>query len=603
MQVQETIVEEVVKDSGITSLVNVTFEELYGHDTSMEDDESPYDTVSEIKFTRNVEILVSKATNIPKDQEMNDAFEIILIGSSKAFDESESANSDLESIHEDELVSVSGNDEVDDNNAEELSTADEASTDDVIKNFVNMNILPQLLKDSVKKALPKFDKRVKKTLIVEVLNIVLKPLNREFNALNEMESQRFVILQRKLGKAIRKTVGKSVQRNVKKHIGVVNDMPRWNAKHQMQLIQYLEKMLHSTVYIPRDILFVNAKQLQIKVEKNAVDIHKLVKLVCEIVLLMDLVPTSTKAATKGEKEPTIIDNIPCEQFIENLFSTCSSELSPPPPRLADKGKGESYVSDDEQLKQIMPLLKEGGSAPSLSNLHQFRTADEGPLTLEEAKLQMQEIKRLADLKAKKEKSDKKLKKVMTPEELKAQEVELAAYEAKRAKMMKEYNHCMNFKEDHLTITKFSYRVNNSTKEATMRVTRNNQPLSLKKKAHKKRKRRAELIHEVFVKENIVMDGMHMNLVPPARVVRSVGLVINELEFGIFCYNENYDLVFQMENEFHLATTTQLIKIQDAIKIDSKIAQELYDKIIYVIQVRDDVVEARKIVQDNLDNLG
>ncbi|GJT07364.1 hypothetical protein Tco_0841826 [Tanacetum coccineum] len=33
-------------------------------------------------------------------------------------------------------------------------------------------------------------------------------------------------------------------------------------------------------------------------------------------------------------------------------------------------------------------------------------------------------------------------------------------------------------------------------------------------AEKKRKIRAEVIHEVFVKENIVVDGMQRNLVPP-----------------------------------------------------------------------------------------
>ncbi|GJX12936.1 reverse transcriptase domain-containing protein [Tanacetum coccineum] len=64
-------------------------------------------------------------------------------------------------------------------------------------------------------------------------------------------------------------------------------------------------------------------------------------------------------------------------------------------------------------------------------------------------------------------------------EVKAQEEELAAYEAKRAKMMEEYNHCITFGDYPLPITKFSYRVNNSIKEATMRITRNNQPLNLK----------------------------------------------------------------------------------------------------------------------------
>ncbi|GJT37688.1 hypothetical protein Tco_0937553 [Tanacetum coccineum] len=78
---------------------------------------------------------------------------------------------------------------------------------------------------------------------------------------------------------------------------------------------------------------------------------------------------------------------------------------------------------------------------------------------------------------------------------------------------------------------------------------------------KKKKRRTELIHEVFVKKNIVVDGMQRNLVPPQGVVRSVGLD------------------------------------QNAIKIDSIEARKMFDKMIYVIEARDDVVEARKIVQE------
>nr|GEX90824.1 hypothetical protein [Tanacetum cinerariifolium]GEX90831.1 hypothetical protein [Tanacetum cinerariifolium] len=56
------------------------------------------------------------------------------------------------------------------------------------------NILFDLLKDSVKKALPKFDKRVKKTLRTKVPEIFLKPLNMKFNALNRMENRWFLLL-------------------------------------------------------------------------------------------------------------------------------------------------------------------------------------------------------------------------------------------------------------------------------------------------------------------------------------------------------------------------------------------------------------------------
>ncbi|GJV38099.1 hypothetical protein Tco_1410576 [Tanacetum coccineum] len=252
------------------------------------------------------------------------------------------------------------------------------------------------------------------------------------------------------------------------------------------------------------------------------------------------------------------------------------------------------------MKQLMPLLEQGGSAPKILNFHQFSAAGEGHLTIKEARAQMEEIKRLADLKAKKEKSEKRLK-VLTTEELKAETAELAAYEAKRAKMLKEYNHCISFRDGPLPITKINYMVNNSTNKATMRITRNNQPLNYKiydkfvlkmlgfsewlevfevafknhnksnnqllknlkakfrwvatqtrklrippppeltsfefpsaeNKTGTKRKKRAEVIHEVFVKDNVVVDKMHRNLVPPAGVVGSVGLVIDEPEARFF----------------------------------------------------------------------
>nr|GEZ86603.1 hypothetical protein [Tanacetum cinerariifolium] len=117
---------------------------------------------------------------------------------------------------------------------------------------------------------------------------------------------------------------------------------------------------------------------------------------------------------------------------------------------------------------------------------------------------------------------------------------MAAYKSKSAKMMKQYNHCITFIYDHLPITKFSYMVNKSTKEATMMITRNNQRLNLKWVAtqagklgipptpklttfelpsvSKKRKRMVEIIKDVFFKDGIVVDGMHRNLVPSEGVV-------------------------------------------------------------------------------------
>ncbi|GKB59183.1 hypothetical protein Tco_0915369 [Tanacetum coccineum] len=72
----------------------------------------------------------------------------------------------------------------------------------------------------------------------------------------------------------------------------------------------------------------------------------------------------------------------------------------PPPKMVDKEKGIVQSTDDGALKKIMPYIEEWGSVPNLSK-----------------------NKRLADLKAAKDKSEKKLKR-LTPAQLKAQAQEL-----------------------------------------------------------------------------------------------------------------------------------------------------------------------------------
>ncbi|GJU40066.1 hypothetical protein Tco_1193023 [Tanacetum coccineum] len=65
-------------------------------------------------------------------------------------------------------------------------------------------------------------------------------------------------------------------------------------------------------------------------------------------------------------------------------------------------------------------------------------------------------------------------------------------------------------------------------------------------AEDKKRKRTEILKEVFVTENITVDGMHRNLIPPPGVVPIEGLVINKLESGIFFMNRNTDIAFQRE---------------------------------------------------------
>ncbi|GJW34250.1 retrovirus-related pol polyprotein from transposon TNT 1-94, partial [Tanacetum coccineum] len=139
------------------------------------------------------------------------------------------------------------------------------------------------------------------------------------------------------------------------------------------------------------------------------------------------------------------------------------------------------------------------------------------------------------------------------------------------------------KEQQKSIQEFTdYYVVNSRKEATMKITKGDKPLNLiihpnfrlkmqrlglpqppelatfGLTAKEKKRKRTEFIKEVFQAGDVGVDGMGRNLIPPPGVLPIQGLVINEPESGIFFMNENTDIGFQRESEFHLTPTTKLI---------------------------------------------
>ncbi|GKB71222.1 phospholipase-like protein, partial [Tanacetum coccineum] len=273
-----------------------------------------------------------------------------------------------------------------------------------------------------------------------------------------------------------------------------------------------------------------------------------------------------------------------EQFTDQLFGTTSSSFAPSPPkeptppRDPSKGKG---VATEEHIKELILHIEEGGSDSKILNVKSFVTP-EGALSQEDLMAQLKEMKILADLKTQKEKSEKSLMKVMNPTTINAQTLKLAKYEEKRAKMLDEYNKCIYERVDPLLIIKIHYRVS-SSQDATMRITRDHDPLNvmvykkfrLKTLGFNKKRKRSKLLAEFFVKENIKVDGIKRNLIPPPGVEGRKGLVIKELEEGIFYYDGNFDLVFQRVSEFHLATTVQLARLQGSIIRYTTEAEEVY----------------------------
>ncbi|GJU47659.1 hypothetical protein Tco_1204925 [Tanacetum coccineum] len=232
------------------------------------------------------------------------------------------------------------------------------------------------------------------------------------------------------------------------------------------------------------------------------------------------------------------------QFTEHLSKTTSSIFSPSPPREPTPPKDESKgkgITAEEPLKDIMPFMKKGGSVPKIPSFKSLVIL-EGQLTNEDVMDQVKEMKRLVDLKPEKEKSEKSLLKIMNPATIRGQALKMAEYEAKRKKMLDEYNH------------QISHR-------------------------------------EVFVTENIVVDGMQRNLIPPSGIEGSRGRFIKEPESGIFYYNGNFDLVYQREKEFHLATTAQLMRLQGVIQRGTPEAEKMFKKMEMTIEAINDTSSA------------
>ncbi|GJX54685.1 hypothetical protein Tco_0283054 [Tanacetum coccineum] len=277
------------------------------------------------------------------------------------------------------------------------------------------------------------------------------------------------------------------------------------------------------------------------------------------------------------------------EHLLNLVFPPSPPKEPTPPKDPSKGKG---ISIEEPMKELIPYIEGGGSDLKKLNIKPFVTTEE--------------------------ESEKSLRKIMNPATVKAQTLNLAEYEEKRQKMLDEYNNCIYDRVDPLPITKIHYKVN-SSQDATMKITRDHDPLNVKAKklgtpplpelAHfgkptvDKKRKRSEVLTEVFVKENITVDGMKRNLIPPPGVEGRKGLVIKESEEGIFYYNGNFDLAFQRVLEFHLATIVQLVRLQDSIIRDSPEAEEVYKLLGLEIESRNDVTKAKEIVKDNLDGMG
>nr|GEV57162.1 putative reverse transcriptase domain-containing protein [Tanacetum cinerariifolium] len=259
------------------------------------------------------------------------------------------------------------------------------------------NSLPQALTKAVKETLPIINKRIRNVTKVEITNFFNasfpKPMYKESNSLNKLESKSATAKEEK---------DKSQPDN--------NTTDDIQTKEVPALAQGEPQTTDASVCQNFSALLVHSTN----------EIHeqppcKKLKVIMEIPSIPNLVPLNSI-------RPTIFENINFQQFSTNIFSSGASQYSPIPPlKITDKEKGISQSTNDDALKKIMSYMEEGGLAPNLSSPKHFRADEEETITLEEAKLQLQETKRLPKLKAAKEKSKENLR-TLTPAHLKAHEL-------------------------------------------------------------------------------------------------------------------------------------------------------------------------------------
>ncbi|GJV13077.1 hypothetical protein Tco_1354618 [Tanacetum coccineum] len=567
-------IEEEVKDAGFVAMEEVTFEQIM--------DELIQRLRDEINIT-------------PKDAKEGEA--------SKSL-------SGLRSMPDDDLASVFGfetQDSADLDSQESTAETFHASADKPAQSDPLGHLHEELCL---------LHNKVQKNLQDQLPNILLKLMYKEFNAFNKLESQRFVLLQKELSKSLHNKMSKSIR--LKDFWIMIKDM--------VSLFEATEVFKKANAEgekgQPSSQVVPNVGQVPPVNEEKALVLHTLEEKSSEkdtsgkketddeplAKKLKFLIPSSSipsptllKSIMPDPPKVTEAIKITMDQFTEHLSKTTSSIYTPTPPREPtlprdptpprDKSKGKAIATEDP-LKEIIPFIEEGGSAPTISCLKSF-VIPEGPLSQEDVMAQLKEMKRLADLKAEKERSEEYLKKILrNPATIRARTQKMAEHEAKRKKMLDEYNHQISYRADHLPIIKISYKVN-SSKEASMRITRGNDPLnvtvherfrlktlvfsewlevhplaskgkgksndmllqSLRAKfewvltqakslgipplpelstfgvdtTDKKRKRSSEILKEVFVKENVEVDGMRKNLVLPLGIEGRQGLVIREPE--------------------------------------------------------------------------
>ncbi|GKC42230.1 hypothetical protein Tco_1059952 [Tanacetum coccineum] len=265
--------------------------------------------------------------------------------------------------------------------------------------------IPYLVEETLKATLPGLLSDSLKTVMPQMIAEFVKHVTtKQFHTFNKLECARFVVLQKELSKVLKAKMGLLSRCRLGKHKPLARIMLKGRSGKSSEQAPPIIKQVppDSTALV---VYALKEKDSEEKVSDEEPP-SKRIKF-----LIPNPITSSLNLLSL-----ILPQNISLEQFTDNLFQTTSFEYSLTPHRNENKGKGIDI--EEEPVKHLMPLIEQGGLDPKMLNLQQFSISD--------------------DLKAEQEKTKRKLK-ALSNEELEAQAAQLAAYEAKRKRMLEEYN--------------------------------------------------------------------------------------------------------------------------------------------------------------------
>ncbi|GJT15514.1 hypothetical protein Tco_0874220 [Tanacetum coccineum] len=465
--------------------------------------ECPYDTKSKIKVLKS---FLTNHISKQQDQTMHD--------SKETTDIHEDSDSDLQSMPDDDLGSVSGLTLLTLTILTKMKCLNLTTFSQMIMLPLNVSVFQIIWIISMKKSalfiqnlgiwslllfnksqlqsshlcqpleLPHIEAQVHKNLQDQLPNLLLKPMYKEFNAFNKLESQRFVLLQKELSKSLHKNMRKSIKLKVIKGMKEVRDKLSFctstvatNSQHVQDLrekdAQHPDQTKGEQILRANTADIVQGEQPSAQVvtnEEKSLVVHNIEEMKSEGTISMkddlDDDELDKKPLSKIFKIMTpILNPIPLNTFIpghllkpeeqqkslqeftDQLFGTTSSKFSPTPPREPtphrDPAKGKEVSIVKEQVNELVTYQEEGGSILKMPKLKSFITL-EGTLSQEEFNNKIKELKRISDLKAQKDKSEQELRKMFNQATLKAQAKKWTEHEAKKAKILEEYCNISQF---------------------------------------------------------------------------------------------------------------------------------------------------------------